>query len=83
MSENKYDIERISTEIQLYLQNHPNAADTLEGITRWWIKRQRYEEGEENVQKALDLLLNRKLLTRIMNLDGTNVYKSILGGSFH
>ena len=73
----EHDIESISEEIQHYLINHPRAADTLEGITRWWLTRQRYEEGKENVQQALYLLVSRKRLTITMNSDGTFIYKGI------
>ena len=77
MREYNYDVERISVEIQKYLHDHPNAADTLEGITRWWLTCRRYEEGRKNVEKALYLLINRKLLTKTENSDGTYIYKSI------
>lgn len=82
MREDKRDIERISAEIQLYFHKYPNAADTLEGITKWWLTRQRYEEGKENVQKALYLLIEKKILTRTVNLDGTYHYKRIEEGYF-
>ncbi|MCJ7603252.1 MAG: hypothetical protein MUO63_17355 [Desulfobulbaceae bacterium] len=36
-------IEHIAQEIERYLQTRPNAADSLEGITKWWLTRQRYE----------------------------------------
>lgn len=77
MSKVDHDVERISAEIQRYLNSHPNAADSLEGITRWWLPEQLYEEGKEKVQKALQLLVKRKLLTQKRNLDGTHIYKSI------
>jgi len=77
MINREQDIERISEEIHRYLTKHPNAADTLEGITRWWLTRQRYEESKKNVQKALYLLVNRKLVAQIDNLDGKCTYKSI------
>ena len=77
MVDRKHEIERIAEDIQRYLLSHPNAADTLEGITKWWLTHQRYEEGKEIVQKALYHLVNRKLLIKIENLDGTQIYKSI------
>ncbi len=75
MAEQEHDVERISYEIQRYLNNHPNACDTLEGITRWWLTRQRYEEGKDKVQKALYLLVHRKRLREIKVFDGKHIYK--------
>ncbi len=77
MERHEHEIELISLAIQRYIFSHPNAADTLEGITKWWLTRQRYEEGQENVQQALNLLVDRKRLTKIKNLDGKCIYKSI------
>lgn len=46
------DVETIAREIMAYLHLNPSAADTLEGIARWWL-----QSGEPNlatVQRALD-----------------------------
>ena len=58
MSANDQDeIRSIAMEIKHYLDEHPNAADSVEGIAKWWLTRQRYEEALERVQKALDYLV--------------------------
>jgi hypothetical protein len=33
------DIESIAAEIVRYLEAHPHAADTLDGIRNWWLQR--------------------------------------------
>jgi hypothetical protein len=71
----EYDIERISEEIQLYLLRHPNAADTLEGITKWWLARHRYEEATAVVKKALEHLIARGLVSRSANADNQCIYR--------
>lgn len=51
------DLERLSAEILSYLESHRDAADTVEGIAHWWIKRQRLEDAMGRVQRALDRLV--------------------------
>jgi len=46
-----------------YLIEHPEAKDTVEGIRRWWLPRDVGEWGEEEVQQALDDLVERGWLT--------------------
>lgn len=68
------DIEHISEEIQRYLLNHPNAADTLEGIMGWWLPKQRYQETLEQVQQALNYLVARGRIERKVNPYGSGTY---------
>ena len=49
-------VRAVAEEIARYLQQHPEAADSVEGIRRWWIARQRFEESLAAMQKALDYL---------------------------
>jgi hypothetical protein len=59
------DADALAAEILRYLQAHRAASDTVEGIARWWIKRQRLEDTLERVQSALDLLVaDARLVTR-------------------
>lgn len=48
-----------------YLRNHPEAADTLDGIVHWWLPRQRYETARSSVEQALGHLVDRGLLRRL------------------
>jgi hypothetical protein len=45
--------------VQAYLAQHPDAADTLDGIVNWWLPRQRYETERRRIEKALDHLVER------------------------
>ncbi|MDN5849417.1 MAG: winged helix DNA-binding domain-containing protein [Nitrococcus sp.] len=50
-------IALVAREIKRYLDAHPNATDSLRGITRWWLARQRFETATEIVQRALEHLV--------------------------
>ncbi len=64
----------IAEAIDRYVSEHPNAADTPEGIRSWWIGRDRALASLEDVQKALDHLVARGRLARVTLADGTTVY---------
>ncbi len=55
-----------------YLAENPDAKDSLEGIGRWWLLRQRIEEELSCVQEALNLLEKRGLIIR-KNASSTNM----------
>jgi len=40
-----------------YLRRHPDAADTLEGIVRWWLPQQRYETEKARIEQVLEALV--------------------------
>lgn len=60
----------LAEEIQRYLTEHPHAADDIDGIASWWLTRQRYEAGHEQVAQALEELEKRGLVRRVLNPDG-------------
>jgi hypothetical protein len=47
-----------------YLSKHSNAADTLDGITTWWLPQQRYETARERIEDVLTRLVNSGVLRR-------------------
>ena len=70
------DIVTVAQEIRNYLMAHPNAADSLEGIVKWWLTRQRYEEAMGQVQKALDYLVVRGDISKRQLSSGKVIYSS-------
>ena len=66
--------EEISQMILSYLQKHPGAGDTLEGITRWWLESERVDLSVEVVAEALEALLEKGSLKRV-KCDGIFLYK--------
>ncbi len=47
---------KIEQAILRHVQAHPNAADTVEGIARWWLEDFGPEPSRSAVQQALDRL---------------------------
>ena len=66
----------ITKEIENYLSEHPKAADTLEGITEWWLLRLRYRVSSIMVQQALEYLVSTSVVEINTNLNGNKVYSS-------
>lgn len=52
----------IARAVLRYLETHPEAKDTLEGIARWWLERERSERLLEEVERAVTLLLSSDLV---------------------
>jgi len=58
------DLPGFAKDILLYLSDHEDAADTVQGIHQWWLH-QTWAEGETTkVQNALDSLVDRGWLTK-------------------
>ena len=73
-SQQEEEILAIAREISDYLTAHPNAADSLEGVTRWWLARQRFESAADRVQKTLDYLVAEGLVSKKVVASGRVVY---------
>ena len=54
----------IAKDIEEYLAAHPHAIDSLEGITKWWLTRHHYERAYEDVQTALDYLIQKRVVAK-------------------
>ena len=50
------NVAEIADAIGRYLKRHPKASETVEGVAKWWLRRQRYNDSIELVQQALDYL---------------------------
>jgi len=69
-------VEVIAGEITRYLVAHPDAADTFDGIARWWITRIRLEEAMQQVRQALDGLVKEGRVVVEKLPDGSSLYRS-------
>jgi len=67
---------QIEAEILDYLDTHPNAQDTLEGIVEWWLLRQRIAVATAHVKEALDELVELGLLTESRGGGSRTYYKA-------
>ena len=73
---NVSDVLYIADQIEQYLKRHPHAADTVEGITHWWLLGQGIEASPLVVQQALDYLELRSIVRCNVNYGGNKVYSS-------
>lgn len=65
---------RTGDEILAYLVEHPDAQDTLEGITEWWLLEQRIRGAVTEVDGALHDLVANDLLVARQCADGRTYY---------
>jgi Fe2+ or Zn2+ uptake regulation protein len=65
----------IEDAVMEYLRNHPNAADTLDGIVDWWLPQQRYETARARIASALIRLVDAGLLHRHSLPGGRELYE--------
>jgi hypothetical protein len=70
----KETVRTVAEEIRAYLETNPNAADTLEGIVRWWHARSRYEEARRTVRAALDYLVGQGEVNSRDTAQGVTIY---------
>jgi len=52
----------IARAILRYLQGHPEAKDTLEGIAQWWLLREWTERRVAEVERAVSFLVSEELV---------------------
>jgi hypothetical protein len=56
-------IRAASEQIQRYLEEHPGAADSLDGIATWWVARQVIAKELSVVRAALERLVEAGVVT--------------------
>jgi hypothetical protein len=71
----KMDIEDLARRIQEYLSAHPHAADSAEGIAKWWLAESVQEPTVGAVELALKELVKRAVVKETTNRDGTKIYE--------
>lgn len=70
---NSADVE-IEEAVLSFLDRHPQAADTLEGIANWWLPQQRYVTAEARIEAVLRQLVMEGALQMRRLPDGTPIY---------
>lgn len=77
------DVAHLHNAILHYLQNNPNAADSLEGVMNWWLPKLGYEQvSAESVRQALERLIAESVVKKVTLMDGTILYKQEDGQEF-
>jgi hypothetical protein len=67
--------EQIAGRILDYLQKHPDAGDTLEGIASWWLGLQQIEISVNEVKDALNDLVEEGVIGMHKAGEGTVIYR--------
>jgi hypothetical protein len=67
-------VRAIAAEIEQYIGLHPGAADTVEGIQRWWLSRQLADESTAMLAAALTWLTDRGVVARTTLPDGRTLF---------
>ena len=67
--------KKLANEIMEYLEQCPNAADTLENITQWWVTKLLYERSKVQVKEALEYLIDEKKMECISISDDKKIYR--------
>ena len=64
----------VALKILRYLQEHPRAADTANGILEWWLLKQSISEEQNLVDQALKMLVEKDLILSTTAIDGRKHY---------
>ncbi len=73
--EQKDETQETAHKILAYLMDNPDAKDTLEGILDWWLLQQDLRRNIALVRKALDKLIDKKLLLERKGNDKQKYYQ--------
>jgi hypothetical protein len=69
------EIAAVAAAIRRYLCHHPNAADTLEGIARWWLSGSSGNKLLTDIERAMEQLVTQGEIVRQTLRDGTVIYE--------
>ncbi len=69
------DVAIVADAIRRYLSSRPNATETLEGVAKWWLLRQRYDDSLDVVQQALDCLEAQGEVLKMNMAGGQVIYR--------
>ncbi len=58
-----------------YLRKNPDAGDTLEGITRWWLEYEKIDFTVEEVAVVLEKLIKEGKVKKKVIDGGNSIYK--------
>jgi len=67
-------ISEIEAEVLGYLEQHPAASDTIEGIRKWWLMSRIARYSQPRIQNAVIHLEQQRLIERRVLHDGREIY---------
>ena len=68
------EIDCIARKIADYLREYPNAADTADGVFKWWLSREQVRCRHEQVESALEYLIADGSVVKTLLADGRTLY---------
>jgi hypothetical protein len=80
MSEHEEVVDAIAMEIERYLAQHPDAADSVRGIQTWWLSPSLAVESQATVLAALEKLEARGVVVRTELKGVATTFSSALRG---
>lgn len=69
-------VQEIASAIRRYIHVHPEAADSVDGIHRWWLEPALRDESPHRVDTAVGRLVAEGVLRRVVQEDGRVIYSS-------
>lgn len=78
MRRQEHNVKDVANAISRYLASRPNASETVDGVAKWWLLRQRYEDSVETVQRALEFLEAKGEVVRLPLSGGVVMYRKSL-----
>jgi hypothetical protein len=76
MSDDETLRDELKREVLAFLDLHPDAADSMEGIAHWWILHQRFLRGLHALADALEELERSGELERVQGPDGRALWRA-------
>lgn len=61
-----------------YMKKHPDAKHTAEGIARWWLLQQIFENEIKVVERVLEFFIDKGIITRVDVSGGKAYYQANL-----
>lgn len=70
-------VQEIAAEIAAYLDAHPHAAETRDGVFECWILHERFMRGFRALDRALNQLMREGRLETVQLADGGLLYRGV------
>lgn len=67
----------LAGQIEAYLLAHPEAADTIEGVAKWWLDREKHQNARKFVESALELLEEQGAVVKSPLINGRFIYSRV------
>lgn len=71
---NQWGKKELARQILIYLTDHPDATDTLDGIVHWWLLERKIRYQMDLVREVLDTLVQEGHLVQDCGPDKKNRY---------